>query len=202
MGRASESLMRPAVRRHHRSSRALTQDAPTLWDLLIFEIARPGMFIWRRGCRRESPPPPLPVPPPLSPTLSSNLPADISQLLPPRASRYSFFFLFLCIRPTGSPFLPSSRRRRLSSSTVVPTEKNAITLPNERGWCIQHHRSHRDYLTTRLIQQCSRNSSFVVLQIIKIIWFDRISIFPLRYHISEKTSLYCTVLSIFFSRRL
>lgn len=45
MGRASESLMRPAVGRHHRSSRALTQDAPTLWDLLIFEIARPGMFI-------------------------------------------------------------------------------------------------------------------------------------------------------------
>jgi len=37
--------MRPAVKRHHRSSRALTQDAPTLRDLLIFEIARPGMFI-------------------------------------------------------------------------------------------------------------------------------------------------------------
>jgi len=47
--------MRPAVKRHHRSSRALTRDAPTLRDLLIFEIARPGMFIWRRGCRRESP---------------------------------------------------------------------------------------------------------------------------------------------------
>lgn len=44
-GRASRSLMRPAVERHHRSSRALTQDAPTLRDLLIFEIARPGMFI-------------------------------------------------------------------------------------------------------------------------------------------------------------
>jgi len=44
-GRASKFLMRPAVERHHRSSRALTQDAPTLRDLLIFEIARPGMFI-------------------------------------------------------------------------------------------------------------------------------------------------------------
>lgn len=45
IGHASESLMRPAVKHHHRSSRALTQDAPTLRDLLIFEIARPGMFI-------------------------------------------------------------------------------------------------------------------------------------------------------------
>lgn len=58
IGRASESLMRPAVKHHHRSSRALTQDAPTLRDLLIYEIARPGMFIWRRGCRTR---PVLPI---------------------------------------------------------------------------------------------------------------------------------------------
>lgn len=58
IGHASESLMRPAVKHHHRSSRALTQDAPTLRDLLIFEIARPGMFIWRRGCRTR---PVLPI---------------------------------------------------------------------------------------------------------------------------------------------
>lgn len=109
-GRASRSLMRPAVECHHRSSRTLTQDAPTLRDLLIFEIACPGMFIWRRGCRRESPVLSHPIPPLLfhlpsrSFVPSSNLPADISQLLPshPRASWYSFFRL-LCIRPTTSP---------------------------------------------------------------------------------------------------
>lgn len=45
IGGASESLMRPAVKHHHRSSRGPTRDAATLRDLLIFEIARPGMFI-------------------------------------------------------------------------------------------------------------------------------------------------------------
>lgn len=138
-GRASRSLMCPAVERHHRSSRALTQDAPTLRDLLIFEIACPGMFIWCRGCRRESPvarlTPFLPfsfTPPSRSFVPSSNLPADISQLLPSRpfASWYPFFRL-LCIRPTTSPFFPpfrlvsTRRRRQLSSSVEAPTEKNA-----------------------------------------------------------------------------
>lgn len=143
MGRASESLMRPAVGRHHRSSRALTQDAPTLWDLLIFEIARPGMFIWRRGCRRESP----------ASRSSSPPPNPLFQFAgwhfsTPSAARVAVFLfsLLLCIRPTGSPFLPSSRRRRLSSSTEVPTEKNGITLLNERGYIprLVHPTSHVD----------------------------------------------------------
>lgn len=109
-GRASESLMRPAVERHHRSSRALTQDAPTLRDLLIFEIARPGMFIWRRSCRRE---PPAPCPIPLSHP-SSNLPADISQLLPPRARRGVPFFsppMYPSSTASASSGLPFRRRR-------------------------------------------------------------------------------------------
>lgn len=144
-GRASRSLMRPAVERHHRSSRALTQDAPTLRDLLIFEIARPGMFIWRRGCRRVARPI-SPYPPPShSLTLpsrpffpSSNLPADISQLLPrPRASWCPFFRL-LCIRPTASllsfPFTPRLVVAATTTAFVVvaeaPTEKNAITRTN------------------------------------------------------------------------
>lgn len=173
MGRASESLMRPAVGRHHRSSRALTQDASTLWDLLIFEIARPGMFIWRRGCRRDSPASrsssPLPPPPP---TLSSNLPADISQLLPPRARRGIPFFSSYVSVLRAPPFLPSSRRRRLSSSAEVPTEKNAITPLNERGRIprLVHPTSHVATATSRLHHTSdsrtytySRNSSFIVL---------------------------------------
>lgn len=112
-GRASESLMRPAVERHHRSSRALTQDAPTLRDLLIFEIACPGMFIWRRGCRRESSSCPRPADPPRpSRFLSSNLPADISQLLPSRAPREApFFTTYICIPRTLALPSPFYRRR-------------------------------------------------------------------------------------------
>lgn len=110
IGRASESLMRPAVKHHHRSSRALTQNAPTLRDLLIYEIARPGMFIWRRGCRTR------PVLPIYRLTFFNFLRRIATFLLFFLFSSSLFFFFLFSSASLFHPFLFYSRASLASSS--------------------------------------------------------------------------------------
>lgn len=150
MGRASESLMRPAVGRHHRSSRALTQDAPTLWDLLIFEIARPGMFIWRRGCRRESPPSSRSSFPPANPLFQF---AGWHFSTPSAACVAVFLFFSSYVSVLRAPLSTIvTVTTALVVNCIVPTEKNAITLLNERGYIprLMHPASYIAPVASRL----------------------------------------------------
>lgn len=172
MGRASESLMRPAVGRHHRSSRALTQDASTLWDLLIFEIARPGMFIWRRGCRRDSPASRCSLPPLPQPSLPICRLTFLNSFR--RARRGIPFFSSYVSVLQGSPFY----HRIVAATTALVVgwsanwEKRDNASERTRPYiprCIPTShvapaasRLHHDTSDSR-IRTYSRNSSFIVL---------------------------------------
>lgn len=153
-GRASRSL-RPAVERHHRSSRALTQDAPTLRDLLIFEIARLGMFIWRRGCRRESPVPSL-----SPPGLALSFPLPICRLTflnsfrRARAPRGAPFFASYVSVPRTPPFFPLQPSRLVAATTTTAFVVGWSANWEKRGnapertrpywsWCILRQLYHR-----------------------------------------------------------
>lgn len=151
MGRASESLMRPAVGRHHRSSRALTQDAPTLWDLLIFEIARPGMFIWRRGCRRESPPSSRSSSPPANPLFQF----AGWHFSTPSAARVTVFLFFSSyvsvLRAPHSTIVTATTSLVVDCSANWEKRDNAPERTSLMYPASYIASLHRDYLATYLI---------------------------------------------------